>query len=108
MSSTAEAWFDPDELRAAAVAEHGVAGATCAECGVWRWMPLAFEMLPALRISASWAEADIVASPEWFGAGMRSFREILVRRQLAEILAAASPKDVKVRKLDPARVNAPG
>ncbi len=105
--SAAEAWFDRDELRAAAEERHGVAGAACAECGVWRWMPLAFGMLPTLRISSSWADADIVASPEWFGDGMQSFRQILMRRELAEVLAAASPKDVKVRELDPSLVSAP-
>jgi len=107
VTSTAEAWFDPDELRAAAEERHGVAGAACSDCGVWRWMPLVFGMLPTLRISPSWVDADIVASPEWFGDGMQSFRQILLRRELAEVLAAASPKDVKVRELDPALVRAP-
>jgi len=98
--SLGEMWFDPDELRAAAVARHGVAGAACSDCGVWRWMPLAFGMLPSLRITPSLGAVDIAASPEWFGDGMQSFRQILMRGELAEILVAASPKDVKVR--DPA------
>jgi hypothetical protein len=39
---------------------------------------------------------DVVASPEWFGDGWNSYRQILVRFELAEILAAASPRDFKV------------
>ena len=100
--SVGERWFDPDELRAAAVARHGVAGAACSDCGVWRWMPLAFGMLPPLRIEPALGDVDVAASPEWFGDGMQSFRQILVRRELAEVLVAASPKDVKIREPVPA------
>jgi hypothetical protein len=39
----------------------------------------------------------VVASPEWFGAGKQSFRQILWRRDLADFLVAASPKDFKVQ-----------
>ena len=35
--SVGDAWFDPDELRKKATARHGTPGATCPECGVWRW-----------------------------------------------------------------------
>jgi len=31
-----DAWFDEKELREAAIARHGVDGATCGECGTWR------------------------------------------------------------------------
>jgi len=41
-----ESWFDPGELRKRTVRQHGVAGKRCGECGVWRWMPLAFGELP--------------------------------------------------------------
>jgi hypothetical protein len=93
--SVGKAWFDPDQLGEKAVAHHGTAGATCPECGVWRWMPLAFGTLPAVSLSQL-EGVDIAASPEWFGAGCQSFRQILVRRELAELIVAASPKDFKV------------
>lgn len=32
-------WFDPEELRERTVARHGVPGATCTDCGTWRWSP---------------------------------------------------------------------
>lgn len=95
--SVGDAWFDPDELREKTIARHGTAGATCAECGLWRWMPLPFGMLPPLRISLP--SADIVASPEWFGDGWKAFRQVLVRRELAELIAGASPRDFKVQEV---------
>ena len=57
-------WFDPDALRARAIARHGVAGSLCADCGTWRWMPVPFDDLPPL-ISVSILEPfDVAASPE--------------------------------------------
>lgn len=92
-----DAWFDPGELREKAIERHGVAGATCSDCGVWRWMPLTFGFLPPLRITPMIPDnIDIAASPEWFGDGWKAFRQILVRRELAELLAASSPRDFKV------------
>lgn len=93
-------WFDPDELRRAALAQHGTAGAECSECGVWRWMPLAFGSLPPLRITPTLGhEVVVAASPEWFGDGHKAFRQILVRRGLAERIARASPRDFKVSEV---------
>ena len=97
--SQGTAWFDPDELREKTIAQHGKAGATCPGCGVWRWMPLGFGMLPPLRIAPPLGDVDIAASPEWFGAGWNSFRQILVRRPLAELIAGASPLDFAVREV---------
>jgi hypothetical protein len=95
--SVGEAWFDPDELREKTIERHGTAGATCSECGVWRWMPLLFGFLPPLRITPGLGDADIAASPEWFGDGWKAFRQILVRGELAELIADASPRDFKVQ-----------
>ena len=95
--SVGEAWFDPDELREKAIARHGTAGATCPDCGVWRWMPLVYGFLPPLKITPDLGDVDIAASPEWFGDGWKAFRQILIRRQLAELIAAASPRDFKVQ-----------
>lgn len=48
----------------------------------------------------SWlGDVDIATSPEWFGDGLEAFRQVLVRRQLAEIIAAASPKDFLIREV---------
>lgn len=95
--SVGDTWFDPDELRHKAVEQHGTAGSTCGECGTWRWMPLAFGTLPPLRITPPLGDVDIAASPEWFGDGWKAFRQVLVRRELAELIAAASPKDFRVQ-----------
>lgn len=94
-----ESWFDPDELREAAIAYHGTDGARCPDCGVWRWMPLVFGFLPPLRITPALGNADVAASPEWFGDGWKAFRQILVRRELAELIATASPRDFKIQEV---------
>lgn len=98
VASVGSAWFDPDELRERTRSRHGASGATCGECGIWRWLPLAAADLPSLRVEAFPEGADIAASPEWFGDGRKAFRQILVRRQLAELLAEASPRDFVVRE----------
>jgi hypothetical protein len=62
-------------------------------------MPLAFGTLPPLRIVPALEDVDIAASPEWFGDGWNAYRQILVRRELAEFIAAASPRDFKVQSV---------
>lgn len=98
--STGDAWFDPAELHQKATEQHGVAGAACSDCGTWRWMPLAFGTLPPLRITSPLQGTDIAASPEWFGDGWSAYRQFLVRRELAQLLAAASSRDFKVQEVD--------
>lgn len=93
--SVGDAWFDPVELRRKAIERHGTAGVTCSGCGTWRWMPLTFEQLPVSSEVLS-SPLDAIASPEWFGDGWQAFREILFRRELAELIAEASPRDFKV------------
>jgi len=90
-------WFDPEELRDRAEERHGLAGAMCAQCGVWRWMPMTFGLLPPLRMAEEWCDFDVIASPEWFGDGCQAFRQVLVRRPLAEAIAAANSKDFEGR-----------
>jgi hypothetical protein len=98
--SVGDRWFDPDQLRARAVAAHGTPGAKCPACGVWRWLPLGFaarmKVLPPLLDVPAFEDYDVVASPEWFGDGMSAFRQILVRRELAAILVSASPRDFEI------------
>lgn len=99
-----EAWFDPEELRDRLIEEHGRAGAQCPECGVWRWLPLGFRpippmtefALPALLDVPGFDDLDIAASPEWFGDGLQAFRPLLFRRELADVLVAASPRDFEI------------
>lgn len=88
-----DSWYDPEELREVAERLHGKAGASCPTCGIWRWMPIPHDEMPPFRATSQLEAVDIGASPEWFGDGSRSFRRILVRYQLAELLVAASPKD---------------
>lgn len=95
--SVGEAWFNHAELRDRAIARHGTAGAACSACGIWRWMPMTSGLLPALQFQEERAHMDVVASPEWFGDGCQSFRQILVRRELACMIAAESPRDFKVQ-----------
>lgn len=96
--SLGDAWFDPDELRAKAIERHGAPGASCPVCGTWRWLPLPFDKLPPPR-NMPIADLDIIASPEWFGDGWKAFRQVLVRRELADLIAAASPKDFEVQEV---------
>ncbi len=89
-----KSWFDPEELRAEAIKRHGVDGARCEACGVWRWMPLVLEMLPPFRITPPLPDdVAIAASPEWFGSGYSAYREVIMKRELAEFLVEASPRD---------------
>jgi len=101
-------WFDHDELRDRVTAEHGRPGETCGRCGAMRWLPLGFAPVPPLTTLTlpplldvpEFAEHDVVASPEWFGDGMSAFRHILVRRELAETIVAAGPRDFRIVEPD--------
>jgi len=94
-----EAWFDPDELRARTVARHGAPGKSCAECGVWRWYGLNWDQMPPYRHPTMPEDVHVAASPEWFGSGGLAFRQFIFRRELAEMIVAASPRDFKVREI---------
>ena len=62
-------------------------------------MPLTFGLLPPVLPEALNSDVDAMASPEWFGDGCQSFRQVLFRRELAEVLASASVKDFKVQNV---------
>ena len=94
--SVGSEWWDPNELRRRTVQRHGVAGDSCAECGRWRWNPLSFGELPQMLDVPELRGHDIAASPEWFGSGWNCFRQVVMRRDLAELIAAASPRDFYV------------
>lgn len=95
-----DSWFDRDQLRESALNLHRTSGAACAECGVWRWMPLAFGNLPPLKVRPELGDVDVAASPEWFGDGWKAFRQIIVRRELAEVIVANSKKDFKIQPVE--------
>jgi hypothetical protein len=103
-----EAWFDQEQLRETVMAHHdGRAGARCSKCGVWRWLPMGFtpapplrdQVLPPLLDVPELADVDVAASPEWFGDGSQSFRQVLVRRALAELIIVASPRDFRISEV---------
>jgi hypothetical protein len=101
-------WFDPEILTALAQKRHGAAGKRCTECDVWRWFPLEFPELPFPELGYPEPENPILASPEWFGSGRLAFRQIVVRRDLAELLASASPRDFKIEPIPASEDRDPG
>ena len=92
-------WVDPEAISAAAATRHATSGESCRACGRWRWMPVDLEELPPPVPEVLRAESDVIASPEWFGAGAKAFRHVLFRRELAELIAAESPRDFTVVEL---------
>jgi hypothetical protein len=94
---TDAAWFDPTAVRSSAIERHGATGDTCAACGTWRWPPLTWKLLPAPAVEGFTHGAAAVASPEWFGSGCQSFRQTLLLRPLAELIASSSPREFTIR-----------
>jgi len=97
IASSRAAWFDPRDLTRLISPIHGVAFETCQECGTTRWLPVGMDVLPMPPTEVVVEEPPVIASPERFGAGKQSFRQILWRRDVAEFLAAASPKDFQIQ-----------
>lgn len=96
---TVHPWFEAEQLAAVAKKVHGSSGAKCRHCGIWRWMPLGMQELPRPGKDVLDLGQEIIASPEWFGDGARSFRQILVRRDLANHLVTAGAKDFRIQEL---------
>jgi hypothetical protein len=82
-------WFDRSALSDRVRARHGGPGAECPTCSVWRWFPLPTADLPSAAVQSN---APFVASPEWFGDGYSSFRELRFSRALAEALVSLNPR----------------
>ncbi len=105
-----DVWFDHRQLAERVAAEYGGTGARCDACGVWRWFPLGFapsgimgsagNTLPPVRFPAGGDDHDIIASPEWWGDGLQAFRATLMRRELAEALVGASPRDFRIVEVE--------
>lgn len=95
--SAGSKWFSDQALGDITRKIHGTAGATCPACKVWRWMPVGMADLPCPPADIFEGDVPVVASPEWFGDGGQAFRQILWRRDLAELLSAASPRDFRIQ-----------
>lgn len=97
--STAHPWFNPREIAERVSRVHGEASEYCGACGLKRWLPVGMVDLPVPPPTTFAADPAVVASPEWFGAGAQSFRQILWRSDFADFLVAASPKDFMIQNL---------
>lgn len=95
--TTVESWHRHEELALAVRARHSEhegerTGSSCRDCGRWKWLPVSENEAPMVG-SALVATSDVIASPETFGDGLRSFRHLLFRRPLGETLVTASPRN---------------
>lgn len=97
--TTVAHWYDEGELIDQTTRRHGEAGAACPTCGTWRWLPLPKSELPRAISDTSWEGQSAIASPEWFGAGGQSYRQVALARPLGELLAERSPRDFTLRAL---------
>lgn len=62
-------------------------------------MSVEMNVLPSPPASVFLHSPAVVASPEYFGAGKRSFRQVLWRRDTAELLMMVSPKDFRIQAI---------
>ncbi|MCB2088904.1 MAG: hypothetical protein R3E18_11070 [Sphingomonadaceae bacterium] len=92
-------WYCAEQLTERLNQQHGKAGDQCHTCGKWRYLPLANELLPRPDIDGQPANSAAIASPEWFGDGMKSFRNLLFTRPLAELILSVSKADFKLVEL---------
>lgn len=101
INSSSVPWFDPADLFLATTAIHGEACEKCPVCGVTRWMPVGMDDL-LMRPPQSVFENQplAVASPEWFGAGVQCFRQLLWRRDFADFLVGCAPKDFGIQEIN--------
>lgn len=99
IDSSQDQWFRPGDLDRLISPIHGVASEECAVCGIVRWMPVGMDTLPPPPVELLASEPPVVASPEWFGAGYRSFRQIIWRRDVAVFMLSVGPKDFRIQEL---------
>ena len=94
-----QSWFVEEQLAEKVKSRHGRTGKRCEQCNVWRWLGLFWEQLPKLRTPVELDGLDVGASPEWFGDGTQAYRQVVMRRELAELLCSASPKDFEISEI---------
>lgn len=96
---TVDSWYDAEfldrEVRVNRFSfgppQRDSAGATCAKCHKWRWMPWAGGGAP-VHAAAICADSDVLASPEIFGDGSMTYRHLLFRLPLAQLIASSAPR----------------
>lgn len=82
-------------------------GSLCPACGNFKWLPVNEDEV-TINPESLETDADVVASCELFGAGKRSFRHVLFRRDLAELLVEANPRTFSIREVEMRRRRASG
>jgi hypothetical protein len=93
---TEEPWFDPGVLAPLVFdSRYGRSGLECPVCGVWKWWPIQ-DVWPQVMLSVG-EDRPVIGSPEWFGGGGRAFHELLMVRELAELLCELSPRNLWIR-----------
>jgi hypothetical protein len=96
---TGEAWYDDSSLASATAAKHSTIGERCSECGVWKWTPVSPQDIHGLKEDVRLLDYPVIASPEWFGSGYGARHQVLFKRELAQYLASASPRDFSVKEI---------
>jgi hypothetical protein len=96
-TQTTAPWHRPDDLAHAVHARHGAydgerTGSSCGTCGRWKWLPI-LEAEAPIQVDSLVTGSDMIASPEVFGDGLKSFRHLLFGRALGELLVSASPRN---------------
>lgn len=94
-------WYDSAALSLAVRERHRrfsgeQTGSACVVCGRWKWLPVSEEDAPIRASSLDGTFGDVLASPEDFGDGLKSFKQLLFSRPLGEFLASAHPKSWSV------------
>jgi hypothetical protein len=94
-----QTWYDESSLASAAATRHSTIGDRCPECRVWKWSPVSPSDISGLKEEVRLLEHPVIASPQWFGGGYAAFRQVLFKRDLAQYLASASPRDFSIEEL---------
>jgi hypothetical protein len=97
---TPESWYRRDDLQLAVLAryrEHNGSptGSRFQVCARWKWLPLSEAEAPSISTVVG-TSGDFIASSEFFRNGLLSFRHLLFRRPLADLLVAAGRPAWKV------------
>jgi hypothetical protein len=98
-TSTA-AWFDISKVDDVASPLPGFESTTCPRCDVTRWSAIELtNVLPYPAPGVITGDPAVIASREWFGGGMQSYRQFLWRRDFAAYLQRECSRDFKIQEL---------
>jgi hypothetical protein len=103
VNPTGSPWYTKKHLSRAVRERHKehserTTGSECRSCGQWKWLPVGEDVAP-VQARALPTDADVMASPEVFGAGLGSFRHLLFHRPLAEFLHSKAKRDWDLREV---------